>query len=60
MAQLAWGIACGRGYLMVNEYIVAMEGDVCRDEMFKLTEFEKECHFWALEDFQRICDEDQN
>ncbi len=26
-----WGFACGRTYLTVNGYVVAMEGDVLRD-----------------------------
>jgi hypothetical protein len=26
-----WGLSCGRIYLKVNGYVVAMEGDVLRD-----------------------------
>ncbi len=26
-----WGFACGRTYLQINGYAVAMEGDICRD-----------------------------
>lgn len=61
MGEVAWGVSCGKGYLVVNDYVVAMEGDRCWDDMFNLTDFEKAYklpyHCWTLKDFKRICND---
>jgi len=61
MGEVTWGVTCGKAYLLVNDYVVAMEGDRCWDEQFKLTAFENAYnltfHSWTLKDFKRICDE---
>ena len=32
MKEVDWGLSCGRMYLTVDGFVVAMEGDLCRDE----------------------------
>lgn len=35
MAKINYGFSCGRGYLSIDGFVIAMEGDPCRD--FDLT-----------------------
>lgn len=40
--KLEVGLACGRNYLSVNGYVVAMEGDLCRDSEIPGTHWNRE------------------
>lgn len=31
MSKIDWGFACGRAYLSIDGFVIAMEGDACRD-----------------------------
>lgn len=41
-AKLEVGLACGRNYLSVNGFVVAMEGDLCRDAELPGTHWNRE------------------
>jgi len=51
MKKVDWGLACGRFYLMVDGVVVAMEGDMCRDE-------NREHRCWTGDMIRRIAGED--
>ena len=51
MKMVDWGLACGRIYLTVDGFVVAMEGDMCRDE-------NREARCWTGDMIRRIAGED--